>query len=122
MKLTRDALKQIIKEELEEMMGQPSVSAAASPAPQATGDIMLGNELKELAGKLGVGLSVIADFMKLAAKGQQVPTRDEQVKKTLMSLAGRYSLGQNPNAEQYIMASISKAAPAKQMQETKKRK
>jgi hypothetical protein len=117
MKLTRDTLKKIIKEELEEMMGQE-----AAQEPQATGDIILGNELKELAGQLGVGLSVIGDFMKLAAKGQPVPTRDEQVKKRLMSLAGRYNLGQNPNAEQYIMASIAKAAPPKQMQETKKRK
>jgi len=78
MKLTRDRLKQIIKEELEEMMGQPT----SSPA----------HELFQLMKKFssqGVSASAFADMVKNIQAGG-TPTRDtatiEKIKQILPQL------------------------------------
>lgn len=111
--LTRDRLKKIIKEELEEMMGQPDAVAAPSQAPQINGDIAFGQELVEIASDAGIGLQPLVDFMKLALKGQPIPHPNERIKRRMVTLIGRYSLDKNPDALPFILASLNKARPNK---------
>jgi hypothetical protein len=102
MKLTKDRLKQIIKEELEEMMGQES----------AQGDVNLGSELYNLANQLRTApVNMVNHFLDVM-KGNEKNISNPQVIQAIKSLVGRYSLANNPEAQQYLMASIDLAHKA----------